>query len=129
MFYRSEHLQKMKNCGVRKVTVKYDPTDIRTVHFSADDRIYYGARAEHYPRYPLAHHEWKELIRRRKERLNQNLQTPDPATAHNFKKQILAEAAKPRRATQKPFDRSFCAGVDIRNLHRRASAFNRGGEQ
>lgn len=116
MFYRSEHLQKMKNCGIQSITIKYDPTDIRIVHISADDDIYYDARSEHFPQNALPLDEWKELRRLREERLNRTASAPDPAVAHDFRKQIIREANRQKRAVKKSHAPSTSTARDIRNL-------------
>lgn len=127
MFYRCEVLQKMKNCGVQTVTVKYDPSDIRVVHISADDKTYYDAKAEKFPDNPLSLDEWKRINRDREERLNRNLSAPDPAIAHDIQKQILADAKQrgmPKRAgSAVPIPR----GKDIRKLRNFANTADRGG--
>ena len=116
MFYRSEHLQKMKNCGVQNVTIKYDPTDIRTVHFSADNETYYEARGEHFPRNPLSVDDYQDLRKKREDRLNASLSVPNPAEAHDFRKQILADARKRKKAVDRIGTGSLAQGRDIRDL-------------
>lgn len=116
MFYRCDALQKMKNCGVQNVTVKYDPTDIRIIHISADDETYFDARSEKYPHYPLSLDDWNRINRDRDERLNRNLSAPDPALAHDFQKQILHEAKQRYRNINGKFGSRLPSGQDIRNL-------------
>ncbi|MCK8463526.1 transposase [Aliiroseovarius sp. CAU 1755] len=116
MFYRSEHLQKMKNCGVQNITIKYDPTDIRIVQFSADNETYYEARGEHFPRNPLSVDEFQKLRKTREERLNASLSVPDAAEAHDFRKQILADARKRKKAATSSEMSSLPQGRDIRDL-------------
>lgn len=117
MFYRCAHLQKMKNCGVQNVTIKYDPTDIRTVHISADGAAYYDARAEHFPISPMPLSDWKELCQKREERLRNTMTAADPVATHDHQAEILGEARRRKRAARKGLKGGqWAQGQDIRNL-------------
>ena len=127
MFYRSTHLQKMKDCGVTHVTLKFDPTDIRTVHVSADDKVYFDAKSEHFPSNPLSLDDWLELRRSRDRRLNQNLNAPDPAMAHEYHQGVLREAQRLKRATTVTKSTAMPSGQDIRHVLRSQRFSERGG--
>ena len=100
MFYRSKHLQKMLNCGVRQVIAKYDPNDIREIQISADDIHFYSAAAEHRSADALPLNAWKDLAASRRHRLNEALVKPDHAAAHSFKKGVISEAKRLKRSMQ-----------------------------
>ncbi|WP_170347527.1 Mu transposase C-terminal domain-containing protein [Ruegeria atlantica] len=116
MFYRSEQLQKMKNCGVKSVMLKYDPTDIRTVYISADDGIFHEARSEFFPRDPMSLDEWKEHNKRKEKRLQAAMNAPDPTVVHDHRKQILAEANRRKKAISRFDGYPQTHGRDIRDL-------------
>ncbi|MGJ8686390.1 MAG: transposase [Spongiibacteraceae bacterium] len=127
MFYRSAQLQKMKDCGVAHVTLKFDPTDIRIVHVSADDQIYFDLRSEHFPSNPLSLDDWLELRRNRGKRLNQNLNAPDPAMAHEYHQGVVREAQRLKRATTCSKPAAMPQGRDVRHLLRSQRFSERGG--
>ncbi|UWQ35604.1 Mu transposase C-terminal domain-containing protein (plasmid) [Leisingera sp. M527] len=116
MFYRSEQLQKMKSCGVKDVMLKYDPTDIRMVHISADEEIFHEARSEHFPRNPLSLDDWHEQRKRREERLQAAMNVPNPVAAHDYRKQILSEANRRKKAVSHFEALPQSQGCDIRDL-------------
>lgn len=116
MFYRSDHLQKMRNCGVRQVIAKYDPADIRVIQISADDNHYYPAKAEHRSAEALRLSAWRDLCAKRRHRLNEALAQPDYSAAYSFKKGIISEAKRLKRAAL-PQQSAIPSSVrDVRSL-------------
>ncbi|WP_311200233.1 recombinase family protein [Leisingera sp. M658] len=104
------------SCGVKDVMLKYDPTDIRMVHISADEEIFHEARSEHFPRNPLSLDDWHEQRKRREERLQAAMNVPNPVAAHDYRKQILSEANRRKKAVSHFEALPQSQGCDIRDL-------------